>query len=137
MVGGQARTGTARVWPGAVLALALCACANLGGGEQKVDETAFPTEYKQRIRERLELQVADSRSIRDAYIAQPALKPRGSVSRYIVCVKFDAKDETGQYMGNKEYAAFFYAGDLTQIVDATHDMCEGALYSPFPEIEKH
>jgi hypothetical protein len=136
MAGGQARFGTTRLLLGAFLAVALGACANLGG-EKKVDETAYPTEYKTRIRERLDLQVADARSIRDAYIAQPALKARGAGTRYIVCVKFDAKDERGQYIGNKEYAAFFYAGDLTQIVDASGEMCEGALYSPFPELEKH
>jgi hypothetical protein len=113
----------------------LCACSSVG--DKKIDETAFPADYKDKIRIRLDVQVPDARSIRDAYIAEPALKPRGAVTRYVVCVKFDAKDEQGQYMGNKEYAAFFYAGDLTQIVDATRELCDGALYRPFPEVEKH
>jgi hypothetical protein len=136
MTNGQARVGTKSVWPMALLAVTLCACAGLGD-DKKPEENIFPTEYKTRIRERLDLQVFDARSIRDAYIAEPALKPRGAVTRYIACVRFDAKDERGQYLGNKEYAAFFFQGLLTQIVDATREMCDGALYRPFPELEKH
>jgi hypothetical protein len=135
MTSGRARVGTKGVWPMALLAVTLCACAGLG--DKKPEENAFPTEYKARIRERLNLQVADARTIRDAYIAEPALKPRGAVTRYIACVRFDAKDERGQYIGNKEYAAFFFEGQLTQIVDATREMCDGALYRPFSELEKH
>jgi hypothetical protein len=123
------------VWPVALLAVTLCACSGLG--DKKPEENVFPAEYKTRIRERLDLQVSDPKSIRDAYIAEPALKPRGAVTRYIACLRFDAKDEHGQYIGNKEYAAFFYEGQLTQIVDATRDMCDGALYRPFSELEKH
>jgi hypothetical protein len=135
MTSGQARVGTKGVWPAALLAVTLCACAS--DGDKKREENIFPTEYKARIRERLNLQVADARTIRDAYIAEPALKPRGAVTRYIACVRFDAKDEHGQYTGNKEYAAFFFEGQLTQIVDATREMCDGALYRPFPEVEKY
>jgi hypothetical protein len=124
------------MWPAALLAVTLCACAGLGD-DKKPEENIFPAEYRTRIRERLDLQVPDARSIRDAYIAEPALKPRGAVTRYIACVRFDAKDEHGQYQGNKEYAAFFYGGQLTQIVDATREMCDGALYRPFSELEKH
>jgi hypothetical protein len=130
--GGQARVLGGG--PVALLAIALCACSSLG--EKKVEENAYPADYKVRIREWLALQVADPKSIRDAYIAEPALKARGAVTRYIVCVKFDAKDERGQYQGNKEFAAFYYAGQITQIVEATREMCENALYRPYPEIEK-
>jgi hypothetical protein len=136
MTGGPAQIGVRRVWPMALLAVTLCACAGLGD-DKKPEENIFPTEYKTRIRERLDLQISDPRSIRDAYIAEPALKPRGAITRYIACVRFDAKDEHGQYMGNKEYAAFFYQGQLTQVTDATREMCDGALYRPFPELEKH
>jgi hypothetical protein len=118
----------------ALLAITLCACSSLG--EKKIEENVFPVDYKVRIKEWLALQVADPKSIRDAYIAEPALKARGAVTRYIVCLKFDAKDGSGQYQGNKEFAAFYYAGQITQIVEATREMCENALYRPYPEIEK-
>jgi hypothetical protein len=134
MTGGQARVLAKGGWPVALLAVMLCACSSFG--ERKIEENVYPADYKIRIREWLDLQVFDPKSIRDAYIAEPVLKARGAVTRYIVCVKFDAKDEQGQYQGNKEFAAFYYAGQITQIVEATREMCENALYRPYPELEK-
>jgi hypothetical protein len=134
MTGGPARILTRRGGPVALLAVALCACSSFG--QKQIEENVYPADYKIRIREWLDLQVADSKSIRDAYIAEPALKPRGAVTRYIVCVKFDAKDEHGQYQGNKEFAAFYYAGQITQIAEASRETCENALYRPYPELEK-
>jgi hypothetical protein len=142
MTGGQARVFAKGGWPVALvvapvvafLAIALCACSSLG--EKKIDENVYPADYKVRIREWLALQVTDPKSIRDAYIAEPALKARGAVTRYIVCLKFDSKNERGQYQGNKEFAAFYYAGQITQIAEATRETCENALYRPYPELEK-
>jgi len=134
MTGGQARVLAKGGWPVALLAITLCACSSFG--EKKIEENVYPIDYKVRIREWVDLQVADPKSIRDAYIAEPALKARGAVTRYIVCLKYDAKDEQGQYQGNKEYAAFYFAGQITQIVEASREMCENALYRPYPELEK-
>jgi len=133
--GGQARVLAKGGGPVALLAITLCACSSLGG-EKKIEENVYPADYKVRIREWLALQVADPKSIRDAYIAEPALKTRGAVTRYIVCLRYDAKGENGQYQGNKEFAAFYYAGQITQIAEATRETCENALYRPYPEIEK-
>jgi hypothetical protein len=143
MTGGQARVLAKGGWPVArvatllvvLQAIALCACSSFGE-KKKIDENAYPADYKVRIREWLALQVTDPKSIRDAYIAEPALKARGAVTRYIVCLKFDSKDERGQYQGNKEFAAFYYAGEITQIAEATRETCENALYRPYPELEK-
>ena len=132
--GGRARVLAKGGGPVALLAITLCACSSLG--EKKVEENVYPGDYKAKIKDWLRLQVADPKSIRDAYIAEPALKARGAVTRYIVCLKYDAKDESGQYQGNKEFAAFYYAGEITQIAEATREMCENALYRPYPEIEK-
>jgi hypothetical protein len=134
MTGGRARVFTHGGWPVALLAITLCACSSTG--EKKVDENVYPADYKARIREWLALQLDDPKSIRDAYIAEPTLKARGAVTRYIVCLKFDSKDERGLYQGNKEFAAFYYAGQITQIAEATREMCENALYRPYPELEK-
>ena len=135
MMGGQARVLAKGGWAVALLAITLCACSSFGEKKQ-IEENVYPADYKVRIREWLALQVADPKSIRDAYIAEPALKARGAVTRYIVCLKYDAKGENGQYQGNKEFAAFYYAGQITQIAEATRETCENALYRPYPEIEK-
>jgi hypothetical protein len=133
MTGGKARARTGNGWPAALLAITLGACA---AQDTKIEENILPTDYKPKIVGRLAVQLDSLKGIRDAYIAEPALKPRGAFTRYIICMRFDAKDAQGQYQGNKEYAAFYYQGQLTQIVDASREMCDGALYRPFPELEK-
>jgi hypothetical protein len=133
MTGGKARAGTGNGWPAGLLAIALGACA---AQEAKLEENIYPADYKAKIVNRLALQLDTLKGIRDAYIAEPALKPRGAFTRYIVCIRFDARDKQDQYQGNKEYAAFYYQGQLTQIIDASREMCDGALYRPFPELER-
>jgi len=99
-----------------------------GGGE--------PLPQELQGNDRLRAQLTDSKGIRAALLAEPVLKPRGVVTRYIACIRFDSKDERGQYQGNKEYAAFFFAGELTQIADAAPDVCDKSAYQPFPELER-
>jgi hypothetical protein len=118
-------------------ALALCACSSfVPEKEKQVEENLYPKNYKTAILVRLRDQLPDEKGIRGAFLAEPVLKPRDAVTRYIACIRFDAKDERGQYRGNKEYAAFFYGGELTQIVEAPRDLCDKSAYQPFPELER-
>jgi hypothetical protein len=121
----------------AVAALALAACSSfIPQKEKPVEENLYPKNYKTAILARLRDQLPDEKGIRSAFLAEPVLKPRDAVTRYIACIRFDAKDNRGQYRGNKEYAAFFYNGELTQIVDAPRELCEKSAYQPFPELER-
>jgi hypothetical protein len=118
-------------------ALALCACSSFTPEKEKpVEENLYPKNFKMAILERLAAQLPDPNGIRAAFLAEPVLKPRDAVTRYIACLRFDAKDDRGRYQGNKEYAAFFYNGDLTQIVDASRELCDKSAYQPFPELER-
>jgi hypothetical protein len=136
MTGGHVGAGTAHMASVALLALALCACA--GNGAQKPEENVYPKEYRSDVVSLLRRKLEDPYGIREAFIAEPALKslPSGS-SRYVACIRFNAKDKDGQYQGAKEFAAYFFAGELTQVVDAGREMCGNAAYQPFPELEKY
>jgi hypothetical protein len=118
-------------------ALALAACSSfVPEKERPVEENRYPKNYKTAILGRLAAQLTDSKGIRGAFLAEPVLKPRDTFTRYIACIRLDSKDDRGKYQGNKEYAAFFYDGELTQIVEATREMCDKAAYQPFPELER-
>jgi hypothetical protein len=124
---------------GAVVAAALTlgACSSFTPEKEvPVEENRYPKSYKAAILDRLRAQLPDAKGIRSAFLAEPALKPRDAITRYIACIRFDAKDDRGKYQGNKEHAAFFYNGDLTQIVAVTDDVCKQAAYQPFPELER-
>jgi hypothetical protein len=135
MTRGRARAGT-RLVPVALLAVALCACA--GSGAQKPQENVYPTNYRPEVVSLLRRKLDDPYGIREAAIAEPVLKSASSGSpRYIACVRFNAKDKDGTYQGAKEFAAYFFAGELTQVVDASREQCGNAAYQPFPELEKY
>jgi hypothetical protein len=123
--------------PAVAAALALGACSSfIPEKEKPVEENLYPKEYKAAILDRLRAQLPDPKGIHAAFLAEPVLKPRDVAARYIACIRFDAKDSRGRYQGNKEYAAFFYGGELTQIVDAPREVCDKSAYQPFPELER-
>ncbi len=78
----------------------------------------------------------DPTGIRGAFIAEPALKPLDKITRYVVCFRYDARGRDGKYLGNKDKAAVYYLGEITQIVDADRELCGAAKFQPWPELEK-
>jgi hypothetical protein len=81
--------------------------------------------------------LADPTGVRDASVSEPALKQTGTVQRYISCLRYNAKDETGKYSGITERAVYFFNGDITQLIDdGAKETCKGAPYQPFPELTK-
>jgi hypothetical protein len=118
----------------ALLAIALGACAERGAS--KVEENILPTDYRPDILTEMRRHVDDPEGIRDAYIAEPALRPYGTVSRYVVCIRFNARNNDGRYVGSKDMAAFYYAGRMTRILDSDRELCGSAAYQPFPELQK-
>ena len=117
----------------ALLAAVLCACSSTT--EPKVDENAVPTDYKPKILDTLRQQLPDPAGIREAFISEPALRPVERTQRYVACVKFNPKDARGQYVGTVQRAAIYYAGQLTHLIVATPELCAGAVYQPFPELQ--
>lgn len=99
-------------------------------------ENILPVNYRPKLIDILRERLDDPTNIRDAFIAEPALTPYGGVSRYVVCLRFNPRDAKGQYEGSKVWAAFYYAGQLTQLVAATPELCGKAAYQPFPELQK-
>ena len=125
---------TAAAARGLLLAIALSACAARNDPAQ--EENIVPRDYKPRILDLLHGSLEDPTNIRDAAISEPDLKPVGGATRYVVCVRYNPRDGSGRYMGIRTVAAIFYAGDLTQFINPTNEQCGGAIYQPFPELQK-
>ena len=113
--------------------LALCAC---WGRDDKPQENILPTNYRPDIIEMLHGTLEDPTNVRDAGISEPVLKPVAGSTRYVVCLRFNARDSSGQYTGMKNQAAVFFSGRITQIINATAEQCGGVAYQPFPELQK-
>jgi hypothetical protein len=116
----------------ALLAGAVCACAQQEK-PKPIEENIFPADYRTQVADLVRRQLAD-RNVKDAYISEPTLKTSLPTPRYVACVRLNAMDG-GTYRGNKFYAAYFYAGKITQVADATVEQCDKAAFLPFPELQ--
>jgi hypothetical protein len=56
--------------------------------------------------------------------------------RYVVCVRYNAKDRDGRYTGAKQGMAIYFRGRFDGFSGEPHGTCDQAEYKPFPELEK-
>ena len=126
---------------GIALALLLSGCAgsgfhhSRGEGNDDSRRNIYPANYKADLLAFLRAYLNDPTNIHDAVVAEPVQKSTGRGTRYVVCLKFSARDSSGNYRGIKEYTALFLAGRFDQMTEAGKDQCAQAAYQPFPELE--
>jgi hypothetical protein len=121
------------------LSLVLGACSHNAPSATVVENpelNAPPTDYRREIVAAMHAYLNDPTGIRDAEIAQPAIKTVSSLQRYIVCVRFNAKKRGSEYAGVKEVAAVFMVGRFDHFVDKPKELCADASFTPFPELQK-
>jgi hypothetical protein len=114
----------------ALLAVALAGCASFGGQKdvKTVDPNLMPADYKASVMSFLQTNPYGLIGVRAAELSSPELKPFGTESRYVVCLRAAGPD------WRKEKMFVFYAGAVNQYVDATSEACSTAAYQAFPEI---
>lgn len=120
----------------AIAAAALGACSSTSSAPEP-NPNIFPTQYRNEIMTTLTTELDDPTAIRQASITDPILRQAGQEQRYVVCMRFDSRDQQRHYLGMKERIAYFYAGHLNQLVVATPEQCAGVAYKPWPELEKY
>jgi hypothetical protein len=60
----------------------------------------------------------------------------GGRVRYVVCVRFAERQSDGSYREPRDRSILFVGGRLDRIVQNTGELCAGAVYAAFPELEK-
>ncbi len=78
----------------------------------------------------------DPRGIREAGVSEPFLWQISGRQRYVVCVRFDARDSLGRYPGAQANAALFLEGRVDRLLPDGPEICAKAAYAAFPELEK-
>jgi hypothetical protein len=121
---------------GSLLALGFLLAACAVDDKKDADPNTVPTNYKQEILDTLMSTLPDPTNVRDALISEPAIATFSREPRYMVCVRFNGRNESRQYMGSKDRVGIFYGGRLNQLVEADKDQCAKVAYKPFPELEK-
>jgi hypothetical protein len=125
------------------LPIALAACAGSddsrpisfmgggGGGNQP-----FPSNYRSEELAFMRTYLNNPVGVRDAAMAEPTLHEVNGRSRYVGCLRYTARDTDGSYREPRDRAILFVNGRLDRVVENAGELCAGAAYAPFPELEK-
>ncbi len=120
-----------------ILALALAACSSFGSGKDvAVNPNLFPSAYKRQIVATLiELfKKNETISVSNALISPPVLAQVGQDQRYTLCVRYTAHGTSPGMVADSTRRAYFYAGQLNQLVPVKDEACSGVAYQPFKEL---
>jgi hypothetical protein len=99
----------------------------------------FPLGYRQDLLAFLRTYLNDPSHVRSASVSQPQLKYIGPGDRYVACVRYNARNSDGKYVGSKDGAAIYVAGKLDRFLDTPKDvreLCKEVSFVPFPELER-
>lgn len=129
------------------LLLLLGGCFGTGSDEAVVfsrsryGETAaqpFPANYKGELLAFMRTYLNDPTNVREAQISEPVQRDVAGGRRYYLCVRYDARDSSGQYTGLKERAAFYLDGRFDRLVERAQSFCPAPAqsYAAFPELER-
>jgi len=142
-LGISAKIKAARIAAILLLPIALAACA--GGDEARsitytddrgVANQPFPNNYKSEILSFMKTYLNNPVGVRDAMMAEPVQRVVGGRLRFVSCLRFNARDSGGNYREPRERAILYVDGRLDRVIENASDPCAGAVYAPFPELEK-
>ena len=126
-----------------LLPVALAACA--GGDESRsitytddrgVSNQPYPNNYRAELLAFMKTYLNNPVGVRDAAMAEPVQRIVGGRLRYISCLRFNARDSGGSYREPRERAVLYVDGRLDRVIENAGEVCAGAVYAPFPDLEK-
>jgi hypothetical protein len=124
------------------IALIVLAAASLGGCLTRDDAPPqtdnggdalqpFPANYRSEIPAFLRSYLNDPAGLRDAAMAEPVQRPVAGRVRFVSCVRVLLPSGKPQ-----ELAIVHVNGRLDRVSQNVQELCTGAVYAPFPELEK-
>lgn len=122
-----------------VLPLALAACFGSDGGRPSLVDPGpqpFPDNFRSDTLALMRTYLNNPVGVRDASMAEPVLREVGGRQFYVSCLHFTPRETDGSYKGVRERAVVFVNGRADRAIDRANELCAGAVYAPFPELEK-
>ena len=125
------------------LPLTLAACFGsdserpaLMGGGQAGGPQPFPDNFRSDTLALMRTYLNNPVGVREASMADPVLREVGGRQFYIGCLRFIPRETDGSYKSMRERAVVFVNGRPDRVLDRASELCAGAVYAPFPELEK-
>jgi len=144
VAGKEFRLGrSAKIAAMVLLPMALAACASSDDGkpvtytdDRGVSNQPFPNNFRSEVLAFLKTYLNNPAGVRDAVMAEPVQRVVGGRLRYVVCLRFSARESDGGYRDPRERAFLFVDGRLDRILENATEPCAGAVYVPFAELGK-
>jgi hypothetical protein len=95
----------------------------------------FPNNYKSEIVAFMHTYLNNPVGLHDAAMAEPVQRTVGGRVRYVSCLRFSEKQSDGSYREPRERAILFINGRLDRVLPSAGDVCAGAVYAAFPELQ--
>jgi len=130
------------------LPIALAACAGgppgFGDDGKSMSYTAdrngtnqpFPNNYRTDLLAFMKTYLNNPVGVHEAVVAEPVQRSISGHVRYVACLRFSARESDGGYREPKERAILFVDGRLDRMAENAGELCAGAVYAAFPEMEK-
>jgi hypothetical protein len=138
----KVRTSAARAAV-VIVPLLLAACAGGDDGrsmtytdDRGVANQPYPDNYRAELPAFMRTYLNNPVGVRNAAIAEPVQRNIGGRQRYITCLRFTPRESDGSYRDPRERAIVYVNGRLDRLVENASELCTGAVYVSFPELEK-
>ncbi len=95
----------------------------------------YPDNYRSELLAFMRTYLNDPVGVRDAMMADPVQRTVGGRVRYVTCLRFSERQSDGTYREPHERAVLFINGRLDRMLHNAADLCVGANYAPFPDLE--
>jgi hypothetical protein len=126
-----------------LLPVALAACAGSDEGkiisftsDRGVTNQPFPTNYRTEVLAFMKTYLNNPVGVHDGAMADPVQRTVGGRLRFVTCLRFTPRESDGSYRDVRERAIVFVDGRLDHVAENAGEVCAGAVYAPFPELEK-
>ena len=126
-----------------LLPVALAACAGSDDDrsitytdDRGVANQPYPDSYRSELLAFMKNYLNNPVGVHNAAMAEPVQRTVGGRLRYVSCLRFTPRESEGSYRELRERAVVYVNGRLDRVVENASDVCAGAVYAPFPELEK-
>lgn len=99
-------------------------------------EQPYPINYKSEMLAFLHTYLNNPVGVREAVVAEPVQRTIRGRTRYVSCLRFSERQSDGTYRDRRDQAVLFVNGRLDRMLSNAGEQCLGAVYAPFPELEK-
>ena len=126
-----------------LLPIALAACAGSDDGrsvsftdDRGIANQPYPDNYRAELLAFMRTYLNNPVGVHDAVVAEPVQRTVGGRVRYVTCLRFTPRESDGNYRGPRERAILYVNGRLDRMLENASDICAGAVYASFPDLEK-